>query len=397
MRRRLPALGAPLALALALTSVASRGDDIVALAPAAPPWRAARVLGALRDGARDPRELRVETTPPAAAVALVYLRDGVQLAAARGASPLRAALPSRARTAEGDRIVVRAESAGFAAREIVLDAREVAPTLRVELIPLPARIVAASLLELGDWARLELSSDKPIEARLAATELGWRLVLADASASEAVQGRVPALRGAALARVEMHSVGSDLLLALERGPKQQGAPRLLRREEPLRSLSHLDVEWLPEDRGAAALARGSRALARAQLDACAAAFDAELFSELGRDALARSLASRGTLPDALVARALAWLATQSPEGTLALRDGTRIALDGSVGRARAAAQPADARAILHTLRTLAESLAPPGTAHATLHAWLAPELAEGEFATRWSRAAAIESSCRARS
>ncbi len=400
MRRRLPALGAPLALALALTSAGarSRADERVVLSPAdPPPWRASRIADALREGARDPRELRVETTPPGAALVLAYLRDGAQLALAYGTSPLRAALPSRARAAEGDQILVRAEVGGFAVREVVLDARDAAPTLRVDLERLPSRLLAVSLLELGDWAHLELSSERALEARLAPTANGWRLVLAEVAASEAIAARIDGLRGAAVSRARAETIGRDLIVALERGAGDGRAPRLTRREEPLRGVSHLALEWLPDDRGAATTARAESALAdaSARLDACAAAFDGELFAALGRATLGRSLAPGRGFADALVALALERLAAQSTDAALELRDRTRFALGAPVARARAATQAAEARGVLFAVRVLAETLAPPGDAQRALRAWLAPEIEEGDFAAALRRAIESESRCRA--
>ncbi len=402
MRSARVGIRAASALALGFALVAARvaGDERVRLVPErAPVWRVSRVFDSLRDGSREPRELRIETVPAGAVLELAYLRDGSQLARAAGVAPLVVVLPSSGRRAAQDRIQVRAERAGFEVREVALALRDASPRLRIELAPSPRRLLAVSLLELGDHAWLEWIGDRPIEARLTRSKRGWRVALANVVLDEDFAERLDGVRGAAIARVDVMVAGSDLLLELTRGRHEDREPRLVRRSEAVRAASHLALEWLPADRGAA-----TRERARAALDAldrelggtCSDAFESALTEALGLETLARSLAPGVGFTDAFVALAIERLAARSPSGEVALRDGSRVRLDGRIARDRVGSQAAEVRGVLVAVRALAKALAPVGDAPRALHAWLAPELAPQAFATGYSRALAAEANCRAR-
>jgi hypothetical protein len=400
LRSRLAFRAACAALALfACPGAGFAGEARVELAPArAPAWRLSRALEALREGARQPRELRIETSPPGARLALAYVREGTELAHAVGVAPLVAILPGTARVGPNDRIALRAELGGFAPAEAMLDLAQLAPSVRLALTPLPGKLLAVSLLELGGRARLVLTSDRALDARLAETQRGVRLVLANVAVEGAVAGRLAALRGATIARAKARAVGPDWVVELTQPPGENRTPRLTRRDASLREASQLALEWLPADRGSAALAAAERALAGAAGDAlapCAAAFERALATSLGDETVARALAPSGAFTDAYVALALGYLAAASPDGALALRDGTRIALDGDAARALAHTRAADVRGALASVRAIAAALAPPGESERALHAWLAPEWSPEGFAAALGGATQAEAACRA--
>jgi len=400
MRRSMLGFCRPLALALSCAVPCASAEERVALAPErAPPRSASRVLASLRDGAREPRELHIETAPPGAQLELAYLRAGAPLAHARGAAPLVATLPSPALTGEDDRIRVRAELAGYAPHELALDARELSGRVRVELAPLPRRLLAGSLLELGEHSRLELISDRALAARLVRTQSGWRIVLADVAASDDVRARLEALRGEAVASVRVRVVGTDWIVELTQASGERRSPRMTRKEETVRSASHLALEWLPEGGEERALARARDALAGLDADdlgSCGAAFEDGVAASLGRETLARSLAPSGAFTDAYVALALDALAAASPRAELVLRDGSRVVPSSQLARAGVAARAAEVRNLLVAVRALTESLAPRGDSQRALHAWLAPERTPEDFAASYERAADAEARCRGR-
>lgn len=377
------------------------GEARVELMPArGPAWRPARMLAALRDGAREPRAVRIETSPSGARLALAYVRDGIEIARAEGIAPLVALVPGPAQVGASDRVAVRGELEGFAPAEATLELAHLAPHVQLALAPLPRRLVGAALLELGARSRLVLTSDRPLDARLAATDRGTRLVLANVAVDEALAARLAALRGATIARAAVRRVGADLVLELTRAPSEARAPRLTRRDETARAASHLALEWLPADRGEAALATAARALsdsAGAALAPCADAFERALRADLGAESLARALAPGDAFTDAYVALALERLAAASPERALALRDGTRIAPDGAVARATAHARAAEVRGVLGAVRAVAGALAPSGESERALHAWLAPERSPEDFAAALAQATRAEARCAAAS
>lgn len=399
MARSLIRVCAALAAALSFAGPAARAEETrVSLTPErAAAWRTASLLDALRDGAREPRELRIVTSPPGAQLELAYLRDGARLAHARGAAPLVATLPGRALVGAGDRVVVRAEHSGFASKAVAFGAHDAAPSLRIELSPLPATLLAVSLLELGNQSRFELRADRPLGARLATTSRGWRLVLAGVAANAEVGGQIEALHGRAFERARLHRAGGDWIVELTRAPSETREPRLLRRDEPVRTVSRLALEWVGERaaRGAPPEARAALdGATRGAFDACGAAFEEVLLATLGMEALARELAPRSAFTDAYVAAALERIAARSPSAELALRDGTHLRFDSPLARASAATRAAEVRGLLIAIRALAEELAPPGAAQRTLHAWLAPERAREDFAVSLAQAGDAELRCR---
>jgi hypothetical protein len=394
MRRSSIGTAAALALALGASAPAVKADETrVALAPEPPRWHPARALSALRDGARGSRELRIETRPPDARLEIAYWRGGAQLARVSGAAPLVATLPGQALSEESDRVVVRAEREGYAPAEIALAARSVEAGVRLELARLPGALRGVALLELGPDSRLELLADRGLGVRLAATDTGWRLVLAGAAPSAEMGARIAALRGAVVERAALRSVGDDCIVELTRAPGSGVAPRLSRREEPVREVSRLALEWSRAAERAPSLAEARAALARLPSRACDAAFEDALVAELGSDALARSLAPSGAFPDGYVELALEAVAGRASDPALELRDGTLLRIDSPLARASAALRASEVRGVLVAIRALAETLAPAGSAAAALHAWLAPERDPKDFAARIARAVAAEARC----
>jgi hypothetical protein len=362
----------------------------------APAFRASRVFESLRSGSRAPRALRIEVIPGGAQLELAYLRDGVQLARVAGAAPLDVDVPGRALIGKSDRVVLRAELDGYAPAELTLDARELGWRVRVELARLPRSLLDVSLLELGRYARLELFADGALEARLAPTADGWRLVLAEVAFTPNAAAALASLAGGAIARAELRVVGVDSILELATSEPRE-PPRLLRRDEALRPRGQLALEWLPEDASAAPTDDARRALASLTseaFDPCGAAFERELTSALGQDTIARSLASKGTLSEALLIAALKRLAALAPDGALALRDGSRIFVDTPLGERAALLRASEVRGALVALRTLTAALAPQGAAARSQRAWLAPERPQREFAAILARAAQAEARCR---
>jgi hypothetical protein len=220
--------------------------------------------------------------------------------------------------------------------------------------------------------------------------------LADAAPSVEVAERIAALRGAAIERAALRVVGRDCILELTRAAGNPAPARLLRREEPVRAVSHLALEWSRGEGRERSLAEARAALARAPAGACGAAFEDALVSELGSDALARALTPSGAFPDAYVALALDTVAARATDATLALRDGGQLRLDSPLARASAATRAAEVRGVLLAIRALAEALAPAGMAPSALHAWLAPEREPADFAARLARAADAEAHCEQR-
>ena len=394
MRRHAHRLIALAALALCAAPPAEAEPERVALLPArAPAFHLRRAIESLRSDARAPRELAIETQPAGARLELAYLRRGAQLAHGSGSAPLAAQLPGRALCEEDDRIRVSAHAEGYAPAERELPARELAPRLRIVLDPLPRELLGATLLELGDYARLELSSDRALDARLAQRAGGVRLVIANVVPSAEAEAQLAALRGETLARASARRLGEDWVVELE---TSAAPPRLLRRAAPPRSPSRLALEWMARDGRARARDSAGRVLQELgarELGPCGVAFEDALVAGVGAASLARELAPSGGVVDEYVELAIRRVATLAPRDTLTLRDGSRLPLETPLARRAAALRAGEVRGVLVAIRELAHALAPAGSATQTLRAWLAPELDPVEFNALLTRARDAEQRC----
>ena len=382
------------ALLLALLALRASAEERIDLVPERPAaWRAERLIAPFRAATRGPRLLRIDTEPSGALLELAYVRDGAQQRHARGVAPLVLLLPSLAHTGAGDTLAVRAELLGFEPRELEFAASRTASELRVSLARLPNHLLAASLLELGDRARLTLISEEPLAARLAASERGWRLVLPRVALDERLTAALAGIHGETVRSATASSLAGDVKIELMRGAAGELREiRLATRAEPVRGLHHFSLDWVSADGGAATLAAAHRALA-ADAPRCGLEFDRALREALDSAELSRALAPSGAFTDALLTLAIEQLAASSASGEVLMRDGSRIALARPLERDRVLAQPADALGLLAALRSLADSLAPRGTAQSALHAWLAPELSAERFAAAFELALAAEARC----
>ncbi len=386
-----------LALSGAFAARASADARIDLVPHRSAPWRAERLIAPFRAATRGPRELRVTTEPAGARLALAYARDGIEQRSASGVAPLELRLPSLANTAPGDSLTIRAEQDGFAPREVVLAASVAGPELRIVLARLPNRILAVSLLELGDRARLTLISEQPLDARFTNSEQGWRLVLPGVALDARFETALAAIHGATVASATASLLARDVRLELTRGGADGGREvRMTTGVEPVRALHRFALDWVPADGGAASLAAARTAVAAHGIGdrrGCGAEFDRALRAALDPAELSRALAPRGAFTDAFLPLALERLAELSANGEITLRDGSRATLARPLERERILAQPADVLGLLDVLHSLAASLAKEGAVQPALHAWLAPELSEAEFAAAFERAASAKARC----
>ncbi len=386
-----------IALLLALFALRASAEERIDLVPEHPAaWRAERLVAPFRAATRGPRVVRIDTEPSGALLELAYVRDGAQQRHARGVAPLVLLLPRLAHTGAGDSLTVHAELLGFEPRDVEFPATRTASELRVALARLPNQLLAASLLELGDRARLTLISERPLEARVTASERGWRLVLPRVALDERLTAALAEVHGETVRSATASSLAGDVKVELTRGAAGELREiRLATRAEPVRELHQFSLDWVPADGGAATLAAARRALA-ADAPRCGLEFDRALRDALDPAELSRALVPSGAFTDALLTLAIEQLAARSASGELLLRDGSRIAPARPLERERVLAQPADALGLLALLRSLTASLAPPGTGQSALRAWLAPELSAERFAAAFEQALAAEARCASR-
>lgn len=398
LRARLAAACCAL-LALACAGSA-RADERVDLRPeTAGRTRLARLVDALRPAStRAPRVLRIETSPLGAELELFYARAGVQLRHARGRAPLESILPSLAETQSGDFLTVAARFPGRRPAELVTPAEKLGATLTLELTPLQSRVVGVWLLDLAGRARLTLQSEGPLDARIAATARGWRVVAASAALSERAAAALRGMRGRTLRSVEARALGDDLVIELEAEPARAAGAELRATSaaERVRPLHHYALDIIPPGGGsenARALRAALGQLAARDVAGCAAEFDRALRAALDPAALARAFSHRDATLEWLAAESLRRLAELAADGSVHLLEGSRLEPGRPLELERALAQPEQVLGLLAALRAVVARVEPEPERTRAFAALVAPELPFAEFETLRALAERAELRC----
>lgn len=392
MRRRSRSACAALALTAGAALAASAGELADLSRVPAASLRERRFVDSFRDHARAPRTVWIESSPLGATASIVYLRDGVELARLERIAPFHARIPGVALAGERDQLVLRLRLAGHAPRELAMSVRN-ATSQRISLAPLPARLLRASLLELGDSAELRLASDRALNARVASSQRGDRLVIADLALDATTSALLGAIRGAGIARIEVARLGADVAIETERAPALEAhALRLAAREDPVSGEHALLLQWVPPDEGAAtrsAARRALEALEASDVAGCTQAFEQELRAALRSEHLASAWADERSLARAFLPLVLARLAELSAQRELVLLDETRLRLESPLERAIALERASEVRGALAAVRALARSLAPRGHTEQALAAWLSAGRLDPAALARVARAEAL--------
>jgi hypothetical protein len=152
--------------------------------------------------------------------------------------------------------------------------------------------------------------------------------------------------------------------------------------DAVRDLYYFSVNLVPSDGTVVAVDEAREMLGRIQpedVSGCALEFDRSLRSQLDAEALSRALAPSSSFLDPYLRAALKRLGELSPDGVIALTDGTRFRPSIPLELSAASVQSAQAVGYLVLLRKFVAELEPSIDQSNTLRGIVAPEAANAGF------------------
>lgn len=346
----------------------------------------------------DPHEIRIETTPPDAALELFYVRTNMQRDYEQAEAPARLRLPPRIETSARDVISIRASAPGYRTASVELGVRSRQETLQLDLEPVANRLLGIEHRALAGSGLLQLATRERSTLRLQKTPQGFAVTLLETSLDPAAEAALADLESGILRGAQGHAIGADLLLLFE-SPAVAAAElelRVAQEPDPLRGVHELRITLAPTELQRAAASRAREALARLDADAissCALAFDRSLRAALDPTQLARALSVYEAFGGRYVRAALRRLGELAPGAAVPLADGSRFRLDVPLEFEAAAGRAAEVVGLLSLLRDFVAELEVPEQRAAALRSLIAPGVPRAAFAAALSAARAAENDC----
>ncbi|MCZ6463227.1 MAG: hypothetical protein O7A09_02730 [Proteobacteria bacterium] len=345
------------------------------------------------------RLLEIETTPPGAYLDIQYIRRGTQLERLEARSPATVELPSRFSAGAVDVVRIRAHAPGYVRGGAVVDVRSSTDHVRVDLEPVPNRLLGVRHRSLAGRDVVSLVSREPPVLRTRRTPDEVSVVILDTSAEEGVSEAVAGLQSSFFQSVEPVQAGLDLILTfrLSDAARDAGvAMRTFSAEDPVRGVHLTRLDWsVPDDR-AAWVERVQKALARMGPDdvsGCASVFESTLRAALTPEAMLAGPAGAPAFLRPVYRAALRRLATLSPDAVLHLTDGSSLDATVLLELELALQQVDRIEGYAALLRALVRELERAPARRTAAHGLLAPNIPAARFSEAWDSAAASETRC----
>ncbi len=347
----------------------------------------------------DQRRLKIETTPPGAALDLFYVRKNFQKGYEQADSPVIVLLPSRIDAGDRDSITIRAFLDGYKQREISIRVRGKEEEILIELEPLANTLVAVTHLYFAGRASLTFLTKEALTFRVQHREGGYSIIFIETGTSDEATAALSVVNDALVERVWSQQLGEDLVVRIELTPEAIARRVDLRQQQshdPIRRLHSFTLNVIPPDGGAEAVRRTRSALARItgrQVSSCATRYDGVLHERIEASVLARALTPKGSFVDPYLRAAMKRLGEISPGGQVVLGDGTRFRTSIPLELSAASSQASEVRGYLAILRQLVNELEPAANQRNTLRGLIAPEVTPADFDAIIDGAEAAERLC----
>ena len=361
-------------------------------------WRPGNLFAWLRPGHNyDPRSVLVETSPEGAMLDLFYIRANFQKRYEQAESPALVKLPPRIEAGPRDALMVRAFREGYRQKEATLRVQSGQDRIVLELEPLPNTLVAASHTYLAGRGSLAFLAKESLNVRVQERDDGFNVILAETALGGEVAPIFTGMKSPLVEQVEWLQLGEDLLVEVKMPEGRRKGYELRSRQtrDELRDLYFYSVELVPADGGVDVVRRAREALTRIRVEdvtGCARSFDDALREKLDPEALARSLAPRGTFTDPYLRAAMKRLAELSPGAHVEMLDGSTFT-SSPIELSAAMSQAAQARGYLALLRAFVREIEAPDGRRDTLRGLVAPESSPDVFAEALASAERREASC----
>jgi hypothetical protein len=344
------------------------------------------------------RKVKIDTTPPGAALDLFYVRRNFQKGYEQADAPVMVVLPRRIDTADRDSLTVRAFLDGYRQKEVTLSVRSKQEEIHIELEPLANELVGVTHLYLAGRSSVSFLTEEALTFRVQKREGGYSLVLLETGATSEAKAAMSAVRDGLVASLGPQQLGEDLVVQLaltEAASRGDLDVRQRQSYDPIRRVHSFTVDIAPVG-GPSSVQLARQALARIDAGAiggCAMRFDAELRQQLDPAALARALTPKGAFQDPYLRAALKRLGEVSPSGGVTLVDGTRYQTSVPLELAAASSQAAEVQGYLAVLRSFVAELEPAPYRRGTLRGLVAPTVGPSDFEQMMDRAETAERSC----
>jgi hypothetical protein len=346
-----------------------------------------------------PREVVVRTTPPGAYLDLFYVRRNFQKGYAQAEAPARVVLPSRLEAGSRDHLTIRAFLEGYRQKEAIVRVRSRDEEVLIELEPLSNSLVSVTHLYFAGRASLGFLTKEALTFRVQKrSDEAYSLVLLETAGTPKAAADMQGVRDALLASLSPQQLGEDLVVTIGLTAQARGGSVDLRSRQDYDAvrrlhLFHLDV--VPAA-GASPVQRARDALARigpGDVSGCALRFDGALRQGLDPSALHRALTPAGSFLDPYLRAAMKRLGEISPDGAVALADGTRFRTEVPLELAAASSQAEEVHGYLAMLRAFVAELEPAEHRRETLRGLVAPEVSPAAFVPLLEAAEAAERAC----
>lgn len=325
------------------------------------------------------RTIRVETTPPGAALDLFYVRRNFQKGYEQADSPVEIVLPSRIEAGPRDSLTVRAFMDGYQQQEVSVRVRSRTDDLLIELEPLANSLVAVTHLYFAGRSSLSFLTKEALTFRVQDRGRDYALVLLETGGTPEANAAMRGVTDALISSLRPQQLGEDLMITLALTEEAEGDIDVRQRQDydQIRRLHSFTLDVSPPGGAATSVQRARAALARIQSSAvtgCAKRFDQELRAQLDPSALARALTPQGSFQDPYLRAALKRLGELSPNGQVMLLDGTVYDTSIPIELSAASSQAAEVRGYLAMLRSFVAELEAEPFRRATLRGLVAPEV-----------------------
>jgi hypothetical protein len=410
MSRRATRRGTALLAVPSLLVAAAASAEVVELIPKdRPAWSAtnlfAPITGLFLGGPGywySARKLEIDTTPPGAVLDLFYVRINFQKAYEQTDAPATVVLPSRIEAGPRDSVTIRALLDGYRQSEVHVRVRSREEKVHIDLEPLANSLIAMTHNTFGGRTTLNFVTKEALTFRLQQATNGFTVVLTATGKAPGADDTLQGVRSSVLESVKAQQLGEDLVVRVsltEAAREKKLETRSRQSFDPVRGVYAFALDLIPPEDGETPVQRAQAALRRIGPEAvsgCAQEFDAALREQLDPSALARALAPTGGFTDPYLRAALKRLGEISPDGELALVDGSRFRASIPIELSAAASQADEVRGYLAMLRRFVAELEPESDRRESLRGLIAPELGVAGFDTVMNAAELREQQCLAR-
>ena len=344
------------------------------------------------------RKIRVETTPPGAALDLFYVRRNFQKGYEQADAPVEIILPPRIEAGSRDSITVRAFMDGYQQKEVSVRLRSKTEDLLIELQPLANSLVTVTHLYFAGRSSISFLTKEALTFRIQDRGKEYAVVLLETGGTPDANAAMGGVADALVASLRPQQLGEDLVVQVGLTNEAGGKLDVRQRQEydPIRRLHSFTLDVSPEGGAATSVQRARAALERVQtrdVTGCAVLFDDALREQLDFSQLARALAPQGSFQDPYLRAALKRLGEVSPGGEVTLIDGTKYRTSIPLELSAASSQAAEVRGYLAMLRSFVAQLEAEPYRRSTLRGLVAPELVPADWDRMIEKAEAEEAAC----